>query len=233
MLANADRLQRTEALLGPTALQRFASLHILVAGLGAVGGACVEALARSGIGSFTLVDCDRFEVTNLNRQPFASRATLGREKTLATAERLADIAPNTKVTPETLRLTPENVAPLLERVHPDVVVDAIDDVPAKVALLAECYGRKIPVWSAMGAARKLDPTAFRITDLSKTQTCPLARTLRRELRTRGITKGIRCVWSAEEAQPLSPEGVLGSYMPATATAGLLLAADLLAYARSV
>ncbi len=224
-----DTLQRTAALLGYAALRQLGALRILVVGLGAVGGACVEALARSGIGSLTLVDGDTFEPSNLNRQPFASRSTIGAEKALATAQRLADIAPTVTAHAETLRVTPENVAELLNRARPDAVVDAIDDVPAKVALLAECVRRELPVWSAMGAARKLKPDAFRVTDIAKTQVCPLARALRQALRAQGINKGIRCVWSDEPARPLGADGMLGSYMPATATAGLLLAADLLQF----
>ncbi len=219
-------LQRTEALLGRAVLERLASLRLLVVGLGAVGGACVEALARSGTGALGLVDGDTFEASNLNRQPFASLTTLGIEKSHATAQRLKEIAPSVTTYPETLTVTPENVVALLERMQPTVVVDAIDDLSAKVALLTACVRQELPVWSAMGAARKLDPTAFRITDLSKTQVCPLARALRHELRKVGISKGIRCVWSNEVPQALSAEGALGSYMPATATAGLLLAADI-------
>ncbi len=224
-----ESLQRTEALLGHAVLERLAMLRVLVVGVGAVGGACVEALARSGVGTLILVDGDTFEDTNLNRQPFASHSTLGKEKTHATAARLADIAPTATVLPETLRVTPENVSALLDRVTPTLVVDAIDDLPAKVALLSECVRRNLPVWSAMGAARKLNPAAFRVTDLSKTQVCPLARTLRHELRKVNIHKGLRCVWSDELPRPLSADGILGSYMPATATAGLLLAADILTW----
>ncbi len=222
-----DALDRTTALFGSDVIRHFQDCSVLVVGLGAVGGACVEALARSGIGKLHLVDGDTFEVTNLNRQPFARASVLGQTKASVTQAMLADLAPETVATSEALFITPENVNTLLDRVQPDYVVDAIDDLPAKVALLEACVQRNLPVWSAMGAARKLDPTALRVTDLSKTQVCPLARTVRRELRTRGIHKGVRCVWSSEPALPLSEEGTLGSYMPVTATAGLLLAADLL------
>ncbi len=208
-------------------MHRFRSLSILVVGLGAVGGACVEALARSGIGKLHLVDGDTFDVTNLNRQPFAQQSVLGQPKAFVTQQALADLAPHTVTTSEVCFITPKNIEALLARIRPNIVVDAIDDLKAKVALLATCVQRNLPIWSAMGAARKLDPTAFRVTDIAKTQICPLARAVRHELRTRGIHKGIRCVWSTEPAQPLSVDGTLGSYMPVTATAGLLLAADLL------
>ncbi len=219
-------LARTETLLGSEALARLQAATVLIVGLGAVGGACAEALARSGVGNLHLVDGDVFDVSNLNRQPFAATSTLGQSKAEVTCARLADIAPTCRPQGETRFITPENVEELLDRTHPDAVADACDDIPAKVALLATCHRREIPVCSSMGAARKLDPTALRVTDLSETQVCPLARNVRHALRALGITHGIRCVWSSEPARPMPP-GTLGSYMPVTATAGLLLAADLL------
>ena len=223
----SETLLRAEALLGAEAMARLRVARILVVGLGAVGGACVEALARSGVGNLWLVDGDVFEPSNLNRQPFAALSTLGQPKADATTERLRDIAPTCSVTAERLRVDSENVDALLDRARPDAVVDAIDDVPAKLALLAECLRRGIPAWSAMGAARKRDPSALCVTDLSKTQVCPLARRVRQGLRDLGFTKGIRCVWSRETAAPQTPGAPLGSLMPVTASAGLLLAADVI------
>ena len=219
-------LTRTAALLGSSTLQVLHSLHLLIVGIGAVGGACAEALARSGVGHLTLIDGDTFDASNLNRQPFSSYSAIGHSKVEITLRQLQDLAPTCQADGQTLFLTPERIPTLLDTIHVDGVIDAIDDLPAKVALLAEAHQRNIPVWSAMGAARKLDPLAFRITDIAKTQICPLARNVRHALRQKGITKGIRCVWSSEPAQPLR-EGTLGSYMPVTATAGLLLAADVL------
>lgn len=223
----SETLLRAEALLGAEAMARLRVARILVVGLGAVGGACVEALARSGVGNLWLLDGDVFEPSNLNRQPFAALSTLGQPKADATTERLRDIAPTCSVTAERLRVDSENVDALLDRARPDAVVDAIDDVPAKLALLAECLRRGIPAWSAMGAARKRDPSALCVTDLSKTQVCPLARRVRQGLRDLGFTKGIRCVWSRETAAPQTPGAPLGSLMPVTASAGLLLAADVI------
>lgn len=219
-------LHRTEALLGHATMARLRQLHILVVGVGAVGGMCVEALARSGVGRLTLVDGDRFEATNLNRQPFSSLSALGSPKAEVTCSRLSDIAPTCHVEGIFLHLQAADIPQLLTRVAPDIVVDAIDDLQAKVALLEMCVNREIPTWSAMGAARKLDPLAFKVTDLSKTQVCPLARNVRHALRQRGITHGIRCVWSSEPAVRLQHD-TLGSYMPVTAAAGLLLAADII------
>ena len=222
-----ETLLRAEALLGAEAMARLRVARILVVGLGAVGGACTEALARSGVGNLWLVDGDVFEPSNLNRQPFAALSTLGQPKADATTERLRDIAPTCSVTAERLRVDSENVDALLDRARPDAIVDAIDDVPAKLALLAECLRRGIPAWSAMGAARKRDPSALCVTDLSKTQVCPLARRVRQGIRALGFTKGIRCVWSREAAAPQIPGAPLGSLMPVTASAGLLLAADVI------
>ncbi len=222
-------LARVTALIGAEAMERLRALSVLVVGVGAVGGACVESLARSGIGRLQLVDGDVFDETNLNRQPFAARSVLGQSKVAVTCARLADIAPACVAMGEPTFVKPEGVADLLDRLRPDCVVDCCDDLPAKVALLAAALERGLPAWSAMGAARKLDPAALRVTDISKTQVCPLARNLRRELRQRGITRGIRCVWSTEAARPMA-DGALGSYMPVTAAAGHFLAADIIAAA---
>ncbi len=220
-------LLRVEALFGTEALASLRAVHILVVGLGAVGGACTEALARSGIGRLTLVDGDAFEASNLNRQPFSAQSLVGQPKASATLARLADIAPTCATEAQVRFVSPDNASELLEAVQPDIVVDAIDDVPAKVALLASAHRLGLRSWSSMGAARKLDPTQLRLTDLSKTAVCPLARVVRQRLRAQGITHGVRCVWSQEQARAMGEGGVLGSYMPVTATAGLLLASDIL------
>ncbi len=221
-----EPLSRVSALLGETTVQALQRAHVLVVGAGAVGGACIEALARTGVGRLTIVDGDCFEESNLNRQPFASQASLQQPKATSTCEQLAQIAPHTHTQAYDCFVTPENVVALLAEIQPTHIVDACDDIPAKVALLTTAHAQALPVWSAMGAARKLDPTALRITDISKTQMCPLAKIVRKHLRECGIHKGVRCVWSIEPAHPQGPEGTLGSYMPVTATAGLLLAADL-------
>lgn len=219
-------LVRTANLIGLPTLQRLQYLHLLVVGLGAVGGAAVEALARSGVGHMTLLDGDTFDISNLNRQPFATASVIGHPKASVTAHALQDIAPTCTTHPIQQFLTPENIPTLLDQIQPDIVVDAIDDIPAKMTLLQHCHERHLPIWSSMGAARKLNPLDLRVTDISKTNVCPLARHLRQGLRKLGITKGIRCVWSQEIPAPHTPN-MLASFMPVTATAGLLLAADLI------
>lgn len=225
-MAVPPSLTRTAHLLGETAIESLQKLHVLVIGLGAVGGAAVEALARSGVGHLTLIDGDVFEISNLNRQPFALQSVLHQPKAKVTAEALREIAPTCATTSIQTFITPENIAQLLDQIQPDAILDAIDDLPAKKALLTTCAQRNLPTWSAMGAARKCNPAKLRVTDISKTDVCPLARNLRQALRKAGIHKGIRCVWSQELPSPHTP-GTLGSFMPVTATAGLLLAADLL------
>lgn len=226
-VSGAPTVLRAQALVGAAAMARIRAARVLVVGLGAVGGACVEALARSGVGQLYLVDDDCFEASNLNRQPFSSLTTIGCEKTVATQTRLAEIAPTCAVAVRTLRVTAEQVDELLAWAAPVAVVDAIDDVAAKVALLEACVRRGVPAWSAMGAARKFDPTQLQVTDLAKSQVCPLARAVRQGLRKRGITRGIRCVWSTEQPAPLGEGQTLGSWMSVTAAAGLFLAADVL------
>ncbi len=221
-------LRRVFALLGAEAMARLQAARVLVVGLGAVGGACVEALARSGVGHLWLVDADVFEASNLNRQPFASLEALGRPKAEVTAGRLRQIAPTCAAQGEVARVAADNVAALLDRARPDAVVDAIDDVRAKIALLDACLRRGVPAWSAMGAARKRDPSALRVTDLAQTQVCPLARLVRQGLRALGHEGGVRCVWSNERPLPAQRDVPMGSYMPVTAAAGLFLAADAIA-----
>jgi tRNA A37 threonylcarbamoyladenosine dehydratase len=174
----------------------------------------------------TLLDGDTFDISNLNRQPFATASVIGQPKAIVTAHALQDIAPTCPTHPIQQFLTPENIPSILEQIQPEIVVDAIDDIPAKIALLHYCYEHHIPVWSSMGAARKWNPLDLRVTDIAKTAICPLARHLRQGLRKLGITKGIRCVWSQEPPTPHTPN-MLASFMPVTATAGLLLAADLI------
>ena len=228
-----DPYLRTRALLGDVPLAALRSAHVLLVGAGADGGACIEALARSGIGRLTVIDGDIFAPSNLNRQPFAALATLGRPKATAVAERLKEIAPGCSCAAIDAFVTDETAARLIAETAPDAVVDACDDVDAKIALIRESVLATVPVWSSMGAARKLDPTALRVTDIAATQVCPLARSVRRRLREIGIAKGVRCVWSSEPARPLSSDGTLGSFMPVTATAGLLLAGDVLRHLSGV
>lgn len=192
---------RTELLIGEEALQHLRSTHVLLVGLGGVGGITAHLLVRAGIGRLTLVDGDRVSPSNLNRQMVAYQDTLGAFKTEALAQELRRIQPDVNLTLVSQYLTPEEVAPLFEECRPDFVVDAIDTLAPKTELLVEAHKRSIPVVSSMGAGAKLDPTALRIEDISASHTCALAKAVRKALRERGVHKGIPVVFSTEKALP--------------------------------
>ena len=180
-----EQFLRTEMLLGSPAMERLRQSHVAVFGIGGVGSWCAEALARAGIGQLTLVDHDQVGLTNLNRQAEALHSTLGLEKTAAMAQRIQDINPNC-----ILHLIPEKYEAANRdqffRLPYDYIVDAIDLVSCKLDLIETARSRSIPILSSMGTGNKLDPSQFRVADLSQTQGCPLARVLRKELRKRGI-----------------------------------------------
>lgn len=191
-----DIFSRTAMLLGETALNRLASVHVAVFGLGGVGSYVVEALARSGIGALTLVDHDIIVASNINRQLFALHSTLGRQKSAVAAERVRDINPQCQLTERAVFFSQESLADFDFKNY-DYVVDAIDTVTAKLLLITACAETKTPLISAMGAGNKLDPTRFQITDIFKTEMDPLARVMRKELRKRGISS-LKVVYSQEE-----------------------------------
>ena len=182
-----ETFARTELLIGEAGLERLRKSRVAVFGVGGVGGYAVEALARSGVGFLLLVDNDLVSESNLNRQIIALRSTIGKYKTQVMKARIADICPETVVETRECFLLPENVHAFHFEDY-DYVVDAIDTVSGKLALAESCYRTGTPVISAMGAGNKLDPTKFTVTDIYKTQICPLARVMRRELRKRGIPK---------------------------------------------
>ena len=221
---------RSEMLLGPESTRRLAAAHVMIFGLGGVGGWCAEALARSGVGALTLVDHDTVGVTNLNRQVGALHSTLGKPKAEVTAARVRDINPDCRV----LSLVERYDAGSRERFFTlpcDYIVDAIDLVSCKLDLIQTALTRGIPILSALGTGNKLDPTLFRVTDISKTEGCPLARVVRKELRARGILHH-KVVFSPEppltpgdcgEAPPPGRRSIPGSVPWVPAAAGLLMA----------
>ncbi len=227
-----EMLIRTEMLLGTPAMETLAHSHVAVLGLGGVGSWCAEALARSGVGTLTVVDCDEVSVSNLNRQLVATMATVGMPKSQAMAERIIQVAPTSQVRPMNYRYTPEDRETFFRSGY-DYIVDAIDTVSAKLDLIQTALERGIPIISALGTGNKLDPTQFQITDISKTMNCPLARVVRKELRSRGIDHH-RVLWSAEEpltpgdageAPPPGRRSVPGSVAWVPSCAGLMLAGD--------
>ena len=211
---------RLRILLGDDGVKRLAAAKVAVVGLGGVGGQAAEAIARSFVGTLVLVDGDRVNVSNVNRQILSTAKNVGREKALVAADRAREINPEAQVTALPVFVTAENVA-TLPIWDADCVVDAIDDVDAKVALIKEARARGVKIVCSMGAANRFDPMAFKVADISETHTCPLAKKLRKLLAAQGIEKGVKVVYSTEK--PLSFKGALGSNAFVPPAAGLLLA----------
>lgn len=218
------QFERTRILLDADEQAKLAQAHVLVAGLGGVGSYCAEALARAGVGRLTLIDHDVVAQSNINRQLPALLSTVGQPKAEVMAARIRDINPDCKLVVLREFLVPETVADIVPA-DADFVVDCIDSLNCKVALVASSVQRGLRVASSMGAGNKLDPTRIRIADISKTCMCPLAAVMRKRLRKRGIAKGVLTVFSDEAGRdPLPPQPVEGrgraravngtiSYMP--------------------
>ena len=226
-----EKFLRTEMLLGAEAMERLAAAHVAVFGLGGVGSWCAEALARPGVGALTLVDHDEVGMTNLNRQVEATLSTLGIPKAEAMARRIADINPTCRITVRVEKYEAANRDTFFSTRY-DYIVDCIDLVSCKLDLIETSLAKNIPILSALGTGNKLDPSQFRISDLSKTEGCPLARVVRKELRNRGIHHH-RVLWSPEEpkeaiqheAPPPGRRSVPGSGAWVPPVAGLMMAGD--------
>lgn len=195
-----NQFSRTELLFGKEAMEHISGSRVAVFGIGGVGGYAVEALARSGIGTLDLIDDDRICLTNLNRQLYALRSTVGKYKVDAAKERISDICPDTKVNTCKCFYMPET-ADKFDFSEYDYVIDAIDTVTGKLEIIKRAKAADVPVISAMGAGNKLDPSAFRVADIYETKVCPLARVMRYELRKLGI-KDVKVVYSEEK--PIKP-----------------------------
>ena len=197
-----ERFSRTSMLLGAEAMDRLAEAHVILFGVGGVGGFAAEALARAGVGHLDLVDDDVVGITNLNRQIVGLTSTLGLQKAEVMAERVRDINPSCEVTAHRCFYLPET-AGRFDLSSYDYVIDAVDTVTAKLHLIGRAKEAGTPVISSMGAANKLDPTAFVVADISKTSVCPLARIIRKEARKRGLGH-FKVVYSTEPA--IEPQG---------------------------
>ena len=195
-----NQFSRTELLLGKEAMDRLAAARVAVFGIGGVGGYTVEALVRSGVGAIDLIDDDKVCLTNINRQIYATRKTVGKYKVDVAAERIAEINPDVAVSTYKTFYTPETADQFDFTVY-DYIVDAIDTVTGKLSLVENAHKAGTPIISSMGAGNKLDPTAFEVTDIYKTSVCPLARVMRYELKRRGIKK-LKVVYSKEP--PMTP-----------------------------
>ncbi|MBR6384216.1 MAG: tRNA threonylcarbamoyladenosine dehydratase [Lachnospiraceae bacterium] len=195
-----NQFSRTELLFGKEAMEHLAECRVAVFGIGGVGGYVCEALARSGVGAFDLIDDDKVCLTNINRQIIATRKTVGKYKTDVMKERILDINPHAEVNTYQCFFLPENASDFPFDKY-DYVVDAIDTVTAKIELVLQCREKKVPIISAMGAGNKLDPTMFRVADIYKTKMDPLARVMRYELKRRDVKK-LKVVYSEEK--PIKP-----------------------------
>lgn len=232
-----DRFQRTELLLGSDAMEKLKNSRVAVFGVGGVGGYVCEALVRSGVGEFDLVDKDTVSETNINRQIIALSSTVGRPKVEVMKERMLDINPEVRVNTYETFFLPENEDSFPFEKY-DYIVDAVDTVTAKIALIMKAEELKIPVISAMGAGNKLDPGRFKVADIYDTKECPLAKVMRHELKKRGIKK-LKCVYSDErpitpdtktaDGEPLPPgkHATPGSTAFVPAVAGLMMAGEII------
>lgn len=218
-------------LIGDAGVEKLHKSHVAVFGLGGVGSYTAEALARAGVGELTVVDSDTVSVTNINRQLYALNSTVGVKKTDVAAQRIKDINPDCIVHIIDGFYLPENAADFFVS-HYDYIADAVDTVSAKLSLAAETQIRGIPIVSCMGTGNKLDPTLFRVSDISQTSVCPLCRVMRRELKARGV-KSLRVVWSPEP--PLTPgecaeestrRAVPGSISFVPPVAGMIMAGEI-------
>lgn len=225
-----EQFLRTQMLLGTQALERLSRSHVAIFGLGGVGSWCAEALCRSGVGQLTLIDQDEVSVSNINRQAAALHSTVGMKKAQALALRLQDINPNCILHPVAARYEAEHREDFFGTQY-DYIVDAIDLVSCKLDLIETAHHRGIPMISALGTGNKLDAQQLRISDISKTEGCPLARIIRKELRNRAIHHhkvvfSPELAYHAEEGNEAPPPGrrsIPASSMWVPASAGLLLA----------
>jgi len=218
-------MSRTQLMVGDDLVLKLMGKNILVVGLGGVGGICAEMIVRAGVGKITIVDNDTIDASNINRQIPALHSTIKKSKAQVLAARLLDINPTLHLTILEAFVENDSMIALIEKETWDYVVDCIDTLSAKVDLIKGCMDRKISIVSSMGAGGKVDPSQIKVTDLSKTHECNLARYVRKRLQALGIKKGLKVVFSAEKAdqskiieteQAYPKKSIIGtlSYMPA-------------------
>lgn len=232
----SNQFARTELLLGGEALDKLSRSRVAVFGIGGVGGYVCEALARSGVGKFDLIDNDKVSLTNLNRQIIATHKTIGRAKAEVMKERILDINPGADVRVYECFFLPENGDEFPFEEY-DYIVDAVDTVTAKIELVRRAEEKNIPIISSMGTGNKLDAGQFKITDIYQTKMCPLAKVMRHELKKRGIQK-CKVVYSEEipvrptkglpeEEKPIGKRSVPGSVAYVPSVAGLMIAGEVI------
>lgn len=220
-----SELERTELLLGREAQARLRESSVIVFGIGGVGGHVVEVMARSGIGTVTLVDADTVELSNINRQIIALHSTVGRPKVEVAEQRIRDINPDCNVKTFQQFYLPEN-ANSIDLTEYDYVIDCIDTVSAKVELIRRCDERKLPIISSMGAGNRMNPAMLKVTDIYKTTIDPLAKAVRKECRKNGI-KSLKVVCSDECPQTTSQQTVIASNAFVPAAMGIMIASEVI------
>ena len=216
-----EQFERTSLLVGEEAIIKLNNSKVLIFGVGGVGGYVAEALARTGVGSITIVDKDTVSESNINRQIIALHSTVGRDKVDVLKERMVDINPDIQVDARKCFFLPDN-AHEFDFAQYDYIVDAVDTVTAKLQIIVQAKEAEVPVISAMGAGNKVHPEMFEIADIYKTEMCPLAKVMRRELKNRGIKK-LKVVYSKEK--PVYKGDVPGSIAFSPSVAGLLMASE--------
>ena len=224
-----NQFSRTELLIGKQGIEKLNNSKVAIFGLGGVGSYVLEACVRAGIGNFVLVDKDEVDITNLNRQIIATRKTIGKPKVEVAKERILEINPDANVEIYKEFFMPETKGILDESI--DYIVDAVDTVTAKIELVVRANKLNIPIISSMGTGNKLDPTKFEVNDIYKTSVCPLAKVMRKELKTRGIKK-LKVVYSKEEPIKRQESNELGKQVPASisfvpSVAGLIIAGEVI------
>ena len=216
-----EQFERTSLLIGEEAISKLNNSKVLIFGVGGVGGYVAEALARTGVGYITIVDKDTVSESNINRQIIALHSTVGRDKVDVLKERMLDINPNIQVEARKCFFLPDN-AHEFDFSQYDYIIDAVDTVTAKLQIIVQAKENGVPVISAMGAGNKVHPEMFEIADIYKTEMCPLAKVMRRELKNRGIKK-LKVVYSKEK--PVYKGDVPGSIAFSPSVAGLLMASE--------
>lgn len=224
-----DQSSRTELLIGKEKIEKLKNSKVAIFGLGGVGSYVLEACVRAGIGNLVLVDKDEVDITNLNRQIIATRKTIGKPKVEVAKERILEINPDANVEIYQEFFMPETKGILDESI--DYIVDAVDTVTAKIELVVRANKLNIPIISSMGTGNKLDPTKFEVSDIYKTSVCPLAKVMRKELKTRGI-KELKVVYSKEEPIKIQAYNELKKQVPASisfvpSVAGLIIAGEVI------
>ena len=219
-----SQFSRTELLLGTDAIDKIKKSHIAIFGIGGVGGYAAEALARSGIGEFDLIDSDTVALSNLNRQIIALHSTINRPKVDVMKERILDINPSAKVNAIKCFYLPENKDDFDFSKY-DYVIDAVDTVTAKLLIITQAKSAGVPVISCMGAGNKLNPAAFEVADIYKTSVCPLARVMRQECKKRSI-KDLKVVYSKEKPV-IKTDSAPGSCSFVPSVAGLIIAGEVI------